>query len=121
MKTFSQSDIAAEPITGDGVAGVKVQWLIDPEMGAKHIAMRRFEFAPGGHTPYHSHPWEHEMFILSGEGVVVTAEGERRFGAGDVVFMPSGEEHNFRNDGQAALTFLCVVPTEGQTCRRQHR
>jgi quercetin dioxygenase-like cupin family protein len=72
--------------------------------------MRLFEIEPGGHSPLHAHPWEHEVFILEGEGIVVGPEGERKFKPGDVIFIPSNEIHQFRNDGKRAVKFLCLVP-----------
>jgi quercetin dioxygenase-like cupin family protein len=90
--------------------GVKVRWLVDETLGAPTFAMRQFEIAPGGETPRHDHAWEHEVFILSGAGVVVTEEGEEPFAPGDVVFMPGGERHQFRNTGAERVTMLCLVP-----------
>jgi quercetin dioxygenase-like cupin family protein len=121
MNKFHYSQVAAEPVTADGAKGMKIQWLIDKKLGAQHIAMRRFEVAPGGHTPLHEHAWEHEVFILSGQGVIQAAEGEQPLGPGDVVFVPSGERHCFRNNGTEPLVSLCMVPAEGQTCRRAAR
>jgi putative nucleotidyltransferase with HDIG domain len=34
------------------------------------------------------------------------------FKPGDVVFMPAGEEHQFRNTGDEPLSFLCLVPAD---------
>jgi quercetin dioxygenase-like cupin family protein len=72
--------------------------------------MRLFEVEPEGHTPQHSHEWEHEVFILGGEGIVVGKEGEEKVKHGDVIFMPSNETHQFRNIGSDNLKFLCLVP-----------
>ena len=110
MKRFHYSDVPGEPVTSEGAEGVTIQWLINRSDGAPNFAMRRFEIAPGGHTPLHSHAWEHEVFILSGEGVVVGAAGEQRFAAGDVIFMPPEERHTFRNDGVKTVCLLCLVP-----------
>jgi quercetin dioxygenase-like cupin family protein len=110
MKHVHYSEVPADPVPEQGAEGVKIQWLIGPDDGAANFAMRRFELAAGGHTPRHSHPWEHEVFILCGEGTVLGADGPRRFRAGDVIFLPEGEQHQFRNDGAQPVTFLCLVP-----------
>ena len=94
--------------------GVKIRWLIDDTTGAPNFAMRHFEIAPGGHTPLHEHAWEHEVFILTGSGVVTSAEGDLEFGPGDVIFMPGGEKHNFTNTGAEAVTMLCLVPLDAK-------
>ncbi len=110
MKKVHYSDVPSEPVTIEGAEGVTIQWLIGASDGAPNFVMRRFEVAPGGHTPLHEHDWEHEVFILSGSGVVVGAGGEQRFSEGDVIFMPAGERHTFRNDGAQPACFLCLVP-----------
>jgi quercetin dioxygenase-like cupin family protein len=72
--------------------------------------MRLFEMAPGGCSPLHAHSWEHEGFILEGEGQVFDGEKASAFKAGDVVFVPPDERHQFRNNGKKTLKFLCLIP-----------
>ncbi|MFO7899483.1 MAG: cupin domain-containing protein [Planctomycetota bacterium] len=108
---FSQVEAADVP---EPAKGVTIRWLIDETTGAPNFAMRHFEIAPGGNTPLHSHRWEHEVFILSGRGVVTSEQGEDPFAPGDVVFMPGGEEHNFRNSGSEPVTMLCLVPLDAK-------
>jgi quercetin dioxygenase-like cupin family protein len=110
VKIFHYSDIKAEKAREEGASKLKVRWLITRDMGAPNFAMRLFEMEPGGHSPMHAHPWEHEVFILEGEGVVVGAQGEKRFKPGDVVFVLPNEKHQFRNDGSKTVKFLCLVP-----------
>jgi quercetin dioxygenase-like cupin family protein len=95
---------------GEGSSKVKVRWLITKEIGAPNFAMRLFEVEPKGHSPLHTHDWEHEVFILEGEGVVVSEGGEKRFKSGDVVFVEPDEKHQFKNTGKRVLRFICVVP-----------
>jgi quercetin dioxygenase-like cupin family protein len=80
-------------------------------MGAENFALRLFEMEAGGHSPYHNHPWEHEVFILEGEGLLVGEDRERPFGAGDVIFLPQNEKHQFKNTSEKTVKFLCIVPT----------
>jgi quercetin dioxygenase-like cupin family protein len=90
---------------------VRVRWLIDESTGAPTFAMRRFEIAPGGNTPLHEHDWEHEVYVLSGTGLLDCNEGEIAFKPGDAIFMPGGERHSFRNTGTEPVVMLCLVPT----------
>lgn len=110
MKVFHYREVKVEEAKEEGASKLKVRWLITKDLGAENFAMRLFEMEPGGYSPLHSHPWEHEVFILEGEGVVVGAEGEKKLTAGCVVFVPSGERHQFRNSGEKTLKFLCLVP-----------
>ncbi len=72
--------------------------------------MREFEVAPGGYTPRHSHDFEHEVFVLSGEGVVSEGDQEYKLTTGDVVFVQPNEVHQFRNTGTQPMRFLCLIP-----------
>jgi len=110
LKVFHYSEVKVEEAREEGASKLKVRWLITKDTGAPNFAMRLFEMEPGGHSPLHSHPWEHEVFILEGEGTVVGLEGERKFKPGDVIFVPPKEEHQFRNDGKQTVKFLCLVP-----------
>jgi quercetin dioxygenase-like cupin family protein len=109
MKRFHNTSVKVEHVPAPA-SGVKVRWLITEETGAPNFAMRQFTVAPGGYTPRHIHPWEHEAFILSGEGVVIGEDGEEQISPGDVVFVPQDEEHQFRNTGDEELRFLCLIP-----------
>jgi quercetin dioxygenase-like cupin family protein len=77
---------------------------------APNFAMRQFEVAPGGHTPRHSHPYEHEVFVLEGRGVVLEGNVPHPLRGGDVVYVRPDELHQFRNTGDLPLKFLCLVP-----------
>ena len=109
MKVMSYKDVKAEE-ANEGASKLKVRWLITKEMGAPSFAMRLFEMKPGGHSPLHSHSWEHEAFILKGKGVLVGKGREHAFVAGDAVYVAPNEKHQFRNNGKTTLRFLCLVP-----------
>ncbi len=90
--------------------GVLKREVITAEDGAPNFYMRVFEVEPGSSTPNHSHQWEHEVFILSGEGVVVGEQGETPIGTGSVVFIAPNEQHCFVNTGGEVLRFICLIP-----------
>ena len=92
--------------------GVTMRVAIGPEQGAPVFNMRVFEVQPGYSSPDHSHWWEHEVFVLSGQGVVKTGNGEIPIAHGSAVFVPGGEMHQFQNRGKDVLRFLCLVPQE---------
>lgn len=92
--------------------GVFKREVITAEDGAPNFCMRVFEVEPGSSTPSHAHDWEHEVFVLSGEGVVVGAEGETPVGAGSVVFVAPNEHHCFVNTGGETLRFVCLIPRQ---------
>ena len=112
MKIDKSSNISKCAVDIAGAEGVEVRWLISKEDGAENFAMRMFELAAGGHTPLHTHPHEHEVFIVEGEGVCVCEGRDHPFGAEHVIFVPGDKEHCFKNTGQSALRFLCIIPAD---------
>ena len=109
MKILHYRDVEAKD-ADEGASKLKVRWLITKDMGAENFAMRFFEMEPEGYSPFHSHPWEHEVFILEGEGIVVGGGEERKFRTGDVIFVPPNETHQFKNTGETTVKFLCLIP-----------
>lgn len=109
MKVFTYKSVKLEDVHEDS-KGLKVRWLLTEKDGVENFAMRLFEMEPEGNTPLHSHPWEHEVFILKGEGIVVGGEEEKKFSRGDVIFIPKDEEHQFRNQSRKMVKFLCLIP-----------
>lgn len=110
MKVGHDKQVAKAPVTMEGAVGCEVRWLVDETQGAPNFAMRQFEVAPGGYTPKHSHPYEHEVFVLEGNGVVVDGDTEHALQPGDFVLVAPDDVHQFRNTGIAPLKFLCLVP-----------
>ena len=113
VKQYEQVD--SEPVDMEGATGCSVRWLIGAADGAPNFAMRQFEVAPGGHTPRHMHPYEHEVFVLEGEGVVLEGDQQHPLRTGDVVYVKPDEVHQFRNTGGQPLKFLCLVPNSAAT------
>ncbi len=110
MKIKVAEEVQAEAVDAAGANGVQIRLLIHDADGAPNFHMRQFTIAPGGHTPRHTHPWEHEVFILSGSGAIVTAEGELPIGPGQCVYIAPRDDHQFRNVGSDDLKFLCMIP-----------
>lgn len=105
IETHEQTGVQME-----GAAGTMMRMLIGPGDQAHKFHMRHFEIAPGGHTPHHSHDFEHEVLVLSGSGIANCEQGERPIKAGDVIFVPPNEKHQFVNTGRESLTFICLIP-----------
>lgn len=110
MKVARLESIEAAPVSMEGATGCQMRCLIGEPDGAPSFSMRQFDVAPGGHTPHHSHAYEHEVFVLEGNGVVLEGAQEHPIGPGSVVYVPPGQEHQFRNTGPGSLRFLCLIP-----------
>ena len=112
MKVVSFKDVTLEDVKVDGAKGTKIRWLISQKDSAPNFALRLFEVEVGGFTPYHSHNFEHEVYVLDGEGVFVTEEKDYPFKKDDVIYADPDLKHQFRNVGQTTLKFLCAVPID---------
>ncbi len=110
MKVVSTSAVPLQDVHMEGTKNCQVRWLLSRTDGAPNFAMRLFEIQPGGHTPLHNHPYEHEIFVLEGEGEVMEGENPRRIKSGDVVLVESDDIHQFRNTGSTTMKFLCLIP-----------
>lgn len=110
MKVNHYQEVTQQAVEMEGSKGCQVRWLLGERDGAPNFAMRQFEVAPGGFTPRHSHPYEHEVFVLEGEGEVFEGNEPHPLRMGDVVFVKPDEIHQFRNTGSAPLKFLCLIP-----------
>ena len=109
-KVFRYDTVKNEEVTTEGASKTRIRWLITKEMGAPNFAMRVFEVEPKGFTPLHTHAWEHEIFILDGEGQLFDGEKATPFKAQEVIYVPPNERHQFKNTGNATLRFICLVP-----------
>ncbi|MBC8386047.1 MAG: cupin domain-containing protein [Candidatus Cloacimonetes bacterium] len=110
MKLINYKEVQLEDVDVEGAKGTKIRWLISQKEKAPNFAMRMFELEPGGHTPYHTHSWEHEVFCLEGEGLFVSEWGERSFKVWDVIYVDPNTDHQFKNNGESILRFLCIIP-----------
>ena len=110
MKIEHSSKITKVAVEIEGAKNVGVRWLISKDDGAQNFAMRMFELQPGGFTPLHTHPHEHEVFVVEGQGIFIFEGEEYPFNADYVIFVPGGDEHQFKNTGDSILRFLCLIP-----------
>ena len=80
--------------------------------GGDQLGCSLYEVPAGKEAwPYHFHTGNEEaLYVLAGEGVLRTPDGETGLEPGDYAAFPTGEEsaHAIRNDGEEALRFLAV-------------
>lgn len=97
-------------VKDEGAEKAWIRWLISRDDGAPNFSMRFFEIEPGGRTPLHAHPWEHEIFILSGRCKAVLGDREEIIGPHAAIYVPPNLKHTFINIGGEKLTLLCLIP-----------
>ncbi len=109
VKNYKEKEEA--PVGMAGAKDVMVRWLVGRRTGAKTYAMRHFEIKPGGIIPLHSHPEEHEIFVLAGKVKVLGDAEGLTAKKDDVIFVPSGQSHGYDNtEGTKSFRFICVIP-----------
>lgn len=111
MKIKHYTQIKPTHFDGDLVKSVDGRVLIGKADGAENFCMRLFEMAPDGFTPRHSHDWEHEIFVHSGNGSVFKEGIWVPLKAGNAVFIPGNEEHQIKNTGKEPFVFICLIPS----------
>ena len=105
-------EMEGAPVMMEGVKNVSMRLMVGRADGAPTFAMRHFTVAPGGHTPRHSHNYEHEVFILAGSGRAECDDQFHDVRVGDVLLVEPNRMHQFVNSGDEPLEFLCLVPIE---------
>ena len=86
------------------------QVLIGIDENSPNFHIRYFAVQPGGHTSLDQHTHEHGVYILHGRALLRLENNEYELNAGDVVYIPGNEVHQFFASGQEPFGFLCVVP-----------
>jgi len=107
MKKKSLAEVKPFDAKKEGFKGHSARYLWTVEDGVENFAMRVMEFEPGGHTSFHSHREEHEVFFLEGEAAYVDEKKqETRLSAGDSIFVSPDEPHQFKNVGEGRLRMV---------------
>ncbi len=111
MRVFKHwKEVESAPVDMEGVKDAQRRLILGPEDKTPLMALRVFTLAPGGHTPYHQHPFEHMNVVLEGEGVLRKDGGEHALVPGSMALVLPDELHQFRNDGDTEFSFVCLVP-----------
>ena len=114
MKTIKLQDIKKEKMMMEGAEKVLKQVPISKNDGTPSFCFRVFTIEPGGHTPYHTHNFEHLNYIISGEGALMDEqEKSHPVVAGDFALVLPDERHQFRNTSEDdPFVIICAVPNE---------
>ena len=114
MKTVSLRDKEKTKVTMEGAKDVWRQLPISKNDGSPLFSFRVFTIEPGGHTPFHTHPFEHLNYIIEGKGSLVAQNGEERtIEKGDFALVLPDEKHQYKNTSATEpLVMICAVPKE---------
>jgi quercetin dioxygenase-like cupin family protein len=115
MKITDLTQVVKALMTMEGAKGAWKQIPLARADGVPHYSLRVFTIEPQGHTPYHSHPFEHMNYIIEGQGTLVNAEGtEKPVKKGDFALVIPDEVHQYKNTSadNTPLVMICLVPND---------
>ncbi len=93
-----------------------IKWLVSPDTGeGAALTFGEVVLLPGKGHERHNHPESEEvLYVLSGEGEQMVADGEPfRVKAGDTIYVPTGVFHSTLNTGWEPLRLLAVYNPGG--------
>ncbi|MEB3806850.1 MAG: cupin domain-containing protein [Desulfurococcales archaeon] len=108
-KVVHFTSVEEKAVPSDMAEGTTIRWLISGDDGARNFYMRLFSMGPGAHIRPHFHPWEHEIYIVSGSGRVRIGSRTYSVGEGFAIYIPPNVEHEYWS-GEEGLRFICVIP-----------
>jgi len=114
MKITSLEKVGKVRMNMEGARDAFKQIPISAADGTPQFSVRVFTIEPGGHTPYHTHAFEHLNYVIQGHGTLVAEDGtEHPVKQGDFALVLPNEKHQYRNaaDDQP-LIMICAVPKE---------
>jgi len=109
--TVNAFTVPVEDLTKNGAEKVRVRYLIDERHGSDRFALRLYTIEKGGRTPLDEHAYEHQVYVLSGRGMLRQSKEAgllKPLQAGDTIFIPSKAVHQFSNESDEPFVFLCV-------------
>lgn len=90
--------------------GITSYLLTSPRTcGAAQLTTTLVDLEPGGRQQIHSHEPEQIYFLIEGRGVMTVGGEEAEVGAGECIFVPSGEPHGLRNTGPGRLRYFSAA------------
>jgi quercetin dioxygenase-like cupin family protein len=112
MKIIPLDQQPKSKMTLEGARDVSKQLPISDADGTPLFSFRVFTIEPGGHTPYHTHEFEHLNYIIEGRGTLVNEDGkENPVKQGDFALVLPGEKHQYRNtSADHPFVMICAVP-----------
>ncbi len=114
MKIVGLDQVEKTGVNMEGAKDIEKQVPLSSKDGSPIYSFRVFTIAPEGHTPYHTHPFEHLNYVIEGQGALVTETGEERpVKKGDFALVLPNEKHQYRNKSASEpLVMICAVPKE---------
>lgn len=97
--------------SANGVGEVKIEKILDEELGEKCALYARVTIPAGSILGYHEHHGNGESyFVLSGEAIYDDNGSRRTIKAGDSTWTPDGSGHGVDNSaGKEPIVFMALI------------
>jgi quercetin dioxygenase-like cupin family protein len=110
MFTKVVEDVELAVANEDGAVNAGLRWVLGPKDGMQNFSLRVVELGQDGKSMHHKHDYEHEVFVLEGNGWLVGENDKLELKPGIAAFVPPNEIHQFQNAGNETFKFICVIP-----------
>jgi quercetin dioxygenase-like cupin family protein len=112
FRTVREDD--AQPIkTGDR----SFKLLVSQDIGARRVT-QFVGLIPPGRAPMHYHTYEEAIYIIEGEGRLLTEEGDAIFKSGSSIYLPRLVRHCLENTSSSNIRLLGVFHPSGSPAVR---
>lgn len=108
----NSKSIAPKPIGRDAESFKDVEYyplITSREDDAPNFSMRLFKIGPNGYTTRHKHSYEHEIYVLEGEGFVYMGDSKIKIKKDDCFIIHPYEKHQLLAT-KSGMNVLCLVP-----------
>ena len=86
--------------------------MADPGCGL-HSATHFVGYIPTKRAPDHFHTYDEVIYVLDGEGVLHTGDGDQSLGPGSCIQLPSRTVHCLENTGDEVMRVVAVFRPAG--------
>jgi quercetin dioxygenase-like cupin family protein len=114
MPVRKYAEVEANKVEMEDVVDVVKKVPIGKDEGWDNYTLRTFTIGPGGHTPKHTHDWEHVNYIIRGQGKLMIDGREHIVESRDFALVPANAEHQYSNPFDEDFEFICIVPNRGE-------
>jgi mannose-6-phosphate isomerase-like protein (cupin superfamily) len=109
------ADQPSLPASGDR----EFRYLVTDEVGCRDVTQFFGVIAPG-RAPEHSHVYDEVIYVLEGEGVLHTADGDEPVAAGSCIHLPPLLVHSLENSGASPMRIVAVFHPAGDPASRAY-
>ena len=120
MKVVKMSEVAKEPAMSALFTGgpVSRQTVFQPSESTT-FNFGIVHFSAGSRNKFHTHTSDQLLIVTEGTGTVATEQEEQTVTVGDVILIPSGENHWHGAPGSTSMAHITVTAKDSQTTQTE--